>query len=157
MADPNDRKTNPTGLAPNGCRKPKPEGAEHVRCRACNRPLKTEASITAGIGPTCAKKIGADNLEPSPRYKGRKISVDPNQLYLPYDLRPHPKPQLEKSMKLEPQETAPAELEESNAKTESSAPRSMIVTVEVKTVCPDQHPSLIVVISEKGGGACSGC
>lgn len=147
MADPNDPKTDHTQNT---------KGTEPVRCRACDRPLKTEASIAAGVGPTCAKKIEAGAPESTPRRKGRKIRVNPNQLPLPYDMQPPSEVWLGESVEVVPEEIAPAELEESKAKTESSAPRSTIVTVEVKIVCPSQHPSVIVVITQKGGGACSG-
>jgi len=65
------------------------------RCRRCGRPLKTPESIAAGIGPVCARKEKAADVEarqpkPKPTPKARKrrergeVVTDPRQLSFPF-------------------------------------------------------------------------
>ncbi len=146
MEHPKDPKTDPTHLAPIYCQQPKPEEVEPVRCRECNRPLKTEASVTAGIGPTCAKKLGMLDLEFTPLRKGRKIPVDPNQLRL-FDAM---------------EESAEGALESttgSGGEQPLDGPGDRLgctMRIEVTITCPGGHPSLQVAIAQ-GGAPCRGC
>lgn len=54
-------------------------------CRRCGRPLKSEASRAAGIGPVCAKleKMGAKSC-PGARAKKDKKAADARQLELDF-------------------------------------------------------------------------
>jgi hypothetical protein len=147
MAHPDDPKTDPTHLAPIYCHQPKPEQAEPVRCRVCTRPLKTDASIAAGIGPTCAKKLGALDSESRPPRKRKRVRVDPNQLDLFGFV----------------QEDAGGTLEPTSEPEEGEQPPGApcgglcyTMTVKVAITAPGGHPSLQVAIAQ-GGAPCRGC
>lgn len=154
MADANDPKTDHNHLAPICCHQPKPEGAEPVRCSKCNRPLKTEASIAAGIGPTCAKKVRTILEEPLPPRKGRKIRVDPNQLGLFVATKASPSDL--------PREGAGGAIKPTSEAGEEQlldGPGNMLactMSIELTIICPGGHPSLHVAVSQ-GGVPCKGC
>jgi len=152
MADPNNPKTEPTCLAPNGCRQTNPEGAEPVRCRVCNRPLKTEAPIAAGVGPTCAEKLGMLDSESKPPRKRKRIPVDPNQLGLFDAMQPRSKGFAQEVLGGRASEPG----KEEQPPGDPCGELGCTITVKVMIVCPDGRPTLHVVIS-RGGVACKGC
>ncbi|TSK07032.1 MAG: hypothetical protein FPO08_10400 [Geobacter sp.] len=154
MADPNDRKTNTTHLAPIYCHQTKPEEAEPIRCRECNRFLKTEASIAAGIGPTCAKKVGMLDLEFTLPRKKKRIPIDPNQLGLFVAMQTSPSDLLQEGTRgaIEPT-SEPVEEQPLDG---TSSMLGCTITIEVAITSPGGQPSLHVAIAQ-GGAPCKGC
>jgi hypothetical protein len=47
---------------------------EQTTCRRCRRPLRSTTSITAGIGPTCARRDRADRAAEAAQIKAATIA-----------------------------------------------------------------------------------
>lgn len=48
------------------------EEASSARCEVCNGTLRSERSVSAGVGPTCAAKIGRAVIASTRRPKGAR-------------------------------------------------------------------------------------
>ncbi|MBJ6798624.1 DUF6011 domain-containing protein [Geomonas propionica] len=125
---------------------------QDARCRVCNTPLTTEASIAAGIGPVCAKKLKTILEEPLPQRKGRAVPVDPNQLGLFGATQPGLSDLLQEHTEgaIEPT-SGPGE---EQCLGDSRATPKCTMKVQVTITWPNQQPSLVIVISLEGGAPC---